>query len=140
MANTGGGRFEVANPVMDAAEVVLKIIPETGRTGGAVIPDPVVIETGTGVMPLGDWSEMGILNNYSGGVKYVKNVALTADEAKAGAQIDLGQVIATAEVRINAKKAGVRVAPPWKLDITGLLVEGDNTIEITVYNTISNHY
>ena len=49
-------------------------------------------------------------------------------------------MVATAEVIINGKKAGVRVAPPWKLDVSGLLQAGDNEIEVLVCNTLSNHY
>ena len=54
--------------------------------------------------------------------------------------IDLGQVVATAEVHVNGRPAGVRVAPPWRLDMSGLLQEGRNTIEVLVYSTLSNHY
>jgi hypothetical protein len=91
-------------------------------------------------MNLGDWSRNGILHNYSGGVKYQKTITLTAEEAAAIKALDLGKVIATAELSINGKDAGVRVAPPWQLDVSGLLVPGENTIEVTVYNTLSNHY
>ncbi|MGB1875100.1 MAG: glycosylhydrolase-like jelly roll fold domain-containing protein, partial [Akkermansiaceae bacterium] len=85
-------------------------------------------------------SENGILHNYSGGVKYRKTITLTAEEAAAIKALDLGKVIATAELSINGKVAGVRVAPPWQLDVSGLFVAGENTIEVTVYNTLSNHY
>ena len=91
-------------------------------------------------MPLGDWSKMGVLNNYSGGVRYRTTFTLPEQEAKGKVEIDLGRVIATAEVHINGKKAGVRVAPPWKLDVTGLLQAGENKIEVLVYNTLGNHY
>ena len=37
---------------------------------------------GTGLMALGDWSQQGILNNYSGGVRYSTVFALTDEEAK----------------------------------------------------------
>ena len=49
-------------------------------------------------------------------------------------------MIATAEVSINGKQVGVRVAPPWKFDLSSSLKPGENTIEVTVYNTLSNHY
>ena len=44
------------------------------------------------------------------------------------------------EVLINNKKAGVKVAPPWKLDVGGFFKQGENDIEIIVYNTLANHY
>ena len=34
----------------------------------------------------------------------------------------------------------MRVAPPWKFDLSGNLKAGENTLEVTVYNTLSNHY
>ena len=54
--------------------------------------------------------------------------------------IDLGKVAGTAEIIINGRKAGVRVAPPWKQEITPYLTTGENRIEIIVYNTLANHY
>jgi len=141
MANTGGGRFAAAEPTATAAIVALRVVPRIGSTGGAAIPEPVVVETdGNGSIPLGDWSRMGILNNYSGGVRYRTAFTLTADEAKAHVSLDLGRVIATAEVHLNGRKVGVRVAPPWRFDVTGFLQSGDNRLEVLVYSTLANHY
>jgi hypothetical protein len=91
-------------------------------------------------MPLGDWSKVGILHNFSGGVAYSKSLDLIAAEAGEITHIDLGKVIATAGLRVNSQDAGVRVAPPWKFDVAGLLKAGPNTITVTVFNTLSNHY
>jgi hypothetical protein len=140
MTDKGKGHFEAIKPVASSARILIKVTPKKGYTGGAVIPEPITIETGTGSMPLGDWSEMGVLNNYSGGVTYRKSIKLSKAEANAATEIDLGHVTASAEVLINGKKVGVRVAPPWKLDVSGYLQKGNNTIEITVYNTLANHY
>ncbi len=54
--------------------------------------------------------------------------------------LDLGRVIATAEVHLNGSKVGVRVAPPWRFDVTGLLKPGDNRLDVLVYSTLANHY
>jgi hypothetical protein len=43
-------------------------------------------------------------------------------------------------VRINGQPAGIKVAPPWTLDVTKLLKPGENKIEILVCNTLANHY
>ena len=53
--------------------------------------------------------------------------------------LDLTDVVATAEVRINGQKSGVRVAPPWTVDITKYAKPGKNRIEILIYNTLANH-
>ncbi len=141
MNHGGNGRFVAASPATGAAVVALRVIAETGCSGGAAIPEPIMIETsGTGILPLGDWSHMGILNNYSGGVRYSTTFRLAQDQAQGQVKIDLGRVAATAEVHLNGKNVGVRVAPPWSLDVTGCLKAGENTLEVLVYNTLSNHY
>ncbi len=141
MASAGDGRFVAPEPSPMAAVVALRVVPQIGSSGGAAIPEPVVVETnGNGAVPLGDWSQLGILNNYSGGVRYSTNFTLAEDDAKAHVTLDLGRVIATAEVHLNGCDAGVRVAPPWRFDLTGLLIPGDNRLEVLVYSTLANHY
>ena len=54
--------------------------------------------------------------------------------------LDLGKVVATAEVRGNGQTAGVRVAPPWRVDISKQVQSGENRIEVLVFNTLANHY
>jgi hypothetical protein len=137
-----GGRFVAVKPARQAATVTLRVLPaQAGLSGGALIPDPVAVETdGSGVMSLGDWSKAGILNNYSGGVRYRTKLTLTPGEAKAKGTLDLGRVAGTAEIWVNGKKAGVRVAPPWRQEVSGFLKKGENTFEVLVYNTLANHY
>ena len=55
-------------------------------------------------------------------------------------QLNLGDVAASAEVLINGRSAGVKVSPPWKVDLTRLVQSGDNRIEVLVCNTLANHY
>ena len=141
MIDKGDGRFAASRAVEKPAVIAIRLIPPAGRSGGAVIPKPVAIETnGRGSMMLGDWSRMGVLNNYSGGVTYSKTITLTADEAKRITVLDLGKVVATAEVQINGTDAGVRVAPPWQLEVSGLFKPGNNTVDVSVYSTLANHY
>jgi glycosyl hydrolase family 106( putative alpha-L-rhamnosidase) len=141
MARARDGRFAASEPSPTAAIVALRVVPQIGSTGGAAIPEPVVVETdGNGLLTLGDWSQLGILNNYSGGVRYRTNFTLTKDDAKAHVTVDLGRVVATAEVHLNGNRIGVRVAPPWRFDATGLMKPGDNRLEVLVYSTLANHY
>jgi len=140
MQARGNGRFEALTPAIAAASVELRIKPLTGYSGGALIPEPVTVETGTGSMALGDWSQRGILHNYSGGVRYRLVFPLSAEQADARVELDLGKVVATAEVQVNGRNAGIRVAPPWRLELTGLLKAGNNTLEVLVYSTLANHY
>ena len=136
------GRFVAAKIPAHAATVALRVRPaRAGLTGGGLIPEPVAVETdGSGLMALGDWSKAGILNNYSGGVRYRTRLTLTAEEAKAKVTLDLGRVAGTAEILVNGRKVGVRVAPPWRQEVTGFLKAGENAFEVLVYNTLANHY
>ena len=141
MTNQGKGHFTAQNPVNAAAVVAIRLVPEIGCSGGSAIPEPVRIKTsGTGNMALGDWSKMGVLNNYSGGVRYRKTFMLSEQTANGNVELDLGSLTATAEVLVNGRKIGVRVAPPWVFDLTGALKAGENEIEVLVFNTLSNHY
>ena len=54
--------------------------------------------------------------------------------------LDLGEVAASAEVRVNGKVAGILAAPPWKIDVSGFVKSGENRIEVLVCNTLANHY
>ena len=141
MVDRGDGHFEAQNPVDTPAVIALRVTAPAGVSGGALIPEPVRIETsGDGVLPLGDWSKVGVLNNYSGGVRYRTSVLLNEEEVAGKVELDLGRVIATAEVWVNGQRAGVRVAPPWKLGLDGFLQAGENEFQVLVYNTLANHY
>lgn len=142
MKKQAEGRFVAEKVPEKAAVVAIRIIPpRPGITGGALIPEPIEVETdGSGLMRTGDWSECGILKNYSGGIRYRNKVSITSAQAKSGIIADLGKVAGTAAVYVNGKKAGVRVAPPWKTDISAFMKKGENTIEVIVYNTLANHY
>ena len=140
MRAAGQGRFEAATPLQRAAIVALRVVPETGSCGAAAFPEPVRLECGPGVAPLGDWSKAGALECYSGGAWYRKTVTLTPEHARGEVTLDLGKVVATAEVRVNGQVAGIRVAPPWRVDISKQVKAGENRIEVLVFNTLANHY
>jgi hypothetical protein len=140
MRAAGQGRFEAATPLPRAAVVALRVAPETGACGAAVFPDPVRLECGPGIAALGDWSAAGVLECYSGGAWYRKTVTLTPQQVRGGITLDLGKVVATAEIRVNGQGAGIRVAPPWRVDISKQVKAGENRIEVLVFNTLANHF
>jgi hypothetical protein len=41
---------------------------------------------------------------------------------------------------VNGSNVGLRVSPPWVYDISKYVREGDNSVEVLVYNTAANHY
>jgi len=67
-------------------------------------------------------------------------VTLTPEQARSEVTLDLGKVVATAEVRVNGQVAGIRAAPPWRVGISKQVKAGENRIEVLVFNTLANHY
>jgi hypothetical protein len=133
-------RLSLPKPVRGKARVAIRIEPPRGCYGGAALPEPVQLECAIGTTVLGDWSQGSALECYSGGAWYRKNVTLTGEQVQRRVILNLGEVAATAEVRVNGQAAGIRVAPPWKLDITAFVKAGENRLEILVCNTLANHY
>ena len=54
--------------------------------------------------------------------------------------LDLGDLSASAEVRINGHPAGVRVAPPWRFELTPHVQSGINRVEVRVLSALGGHY
>jgi hypothetical protein len=137
---SGRCRVAVAAPSDRCVKVAIRIEQQRGCYGGAALPEPITLDCGPGVIRLGDWSRIDGLASYSGGVWYRKTISLSAQQSKGRVSLQLGTVAATAEVRVNGQLAGVRVAPPWNVDISDFVRPGENRIEILVYNTLANHY
>jgi len=133
-------RAVVPEPIPGMAKVALRIEQRRGFAAGAALPDPIELDCGPGLMAVGDWSQGSALECYSGGAWYRRTVNLTTEQAQSRVSLDLGDVAATAEVRVNGKVAGIRVTPPWGVDISEQVKAGENRIEILVYNTLANHY
>ena len=78
---------------------------------------------------------------YSGSATYKKEFKFAGQKPASGERIwiDLGtDVRNVAEVRLNGKIAGVLWCPPWKLDVTQLIVAGNIRLEIDVVNLWTN--
>jgi len=131
---------ELGTIVPRSVGVEIRVWQKRGYYGGAAIPEPIRLDCGKGIAEPGDWSRNDALYAYSGGVRYSKSVLLSAGEAKRKVELDLGSVVSTAEVWVNGVHAGLRVSPPWVFDVSRAVREGDNTIEVLVYNTAANHY
>ena len=92
---------------------------------------------------LSDWtqrSEDGI-RHYSGQATYRKTFELPASRFAEGAShfvLDLGEVRDLVTVRLNGEDLGTLWMAPWRLDITGAVKSGANTLEIEVVNTWNN--
>ncbi|MHB8899134.1 MAG: glycosyl hydrolase [Thermoguttaceae bacterium] len=140
VADEGLVTAQVPVPVPTPAVVALRVEHERGDYGGAAFSDYLRLDSGPGEVALGDWSQIGVLETYSGGAWYRKSFRLTPEQAAGPVVLDLGQVAASAEVLVNGKPAGIKVAPPWRLDLASLVQPGENQLEILVCNTLANHY
>ncbi len=133
-------RATVNEPAAGPMPVEMRVEQERGWYGGAALPEPVLLECGRGELDAGDWSRIDGLWAYSGGAWYRKTAVLPDGVERGQVVLNLGAVGASAEVHVNGRKAGVKVAPPWKVDITDFVKGGENRVEILVYNTLANHY
>lgn len=122
------------------ATVAMRIEQEKGLYAGAALPEQIKMKYGKGIFYSGDWSLSDGLYSYSGGAWYRKDFKLTEQQVGKGVVVDLGKVISSAEVIVNNKTAGIKLAPPYRFDISELVKAGDNKIEVLVYNTAANHY
>lgn len=141
VAESGINRYEVTLPDVykRSAEVIFSVKTQTGRQGAAAIAEPVKISTGEGMLAAGDWSKAGALRYYSGGMIYRKSISIDSTASRR-VMLDLGSVVATCEIKVNGKVVGVRMSPPYSVDITEYIHAGENDIEVLVYSTLSNHY
>ncbi|RKZ60563.1 MAG: hypothetical protein DRQ44_12605 [Gammaproteobacteria bacterium] len=84
---------------------------------------------------LQDWTkhEMRGIKYYSGIATYKKTFDIDELENKKYF-INLGIVNDIARVKLNGKNIGVVWCAPWRIDISGALIEGENKLEIEVAN------
>ena len=118
--------------------ITIEALPEVGVMGTDFFDGPISLTCGIGMMPVGDWTTFGAMKYYSGGVKYAKHVNIKTCPLKA--VLHLGEVDASCEVYVNNQKVGILFGPPYDIDITDYIKNGDNHIEILVYSSLSNHY
>ncbi len=132
--------FEADTALARPAEILIRAALRPPYYGGAVMDEFITFDCGEGLFPAGDWSLCEGLACYSGGAAYVRTLPpLDADGGDV--ILDLGEVRSSAEVLVNGKSAGVRIAPPYRFDITDFLKkDGENELRIEVYNTLANFY
>jgi hypothetical protein len=133
------GRIELDSATDALASVAVRITQKQGAYAAAAIPESIKLECEPTRAPLGDWCDIG-LESYSGGAVYEKNVELGPQHLTGQAILDLGQVNVTAELVVNGDPVGTSLARPHRFDISEHLREGVNRLEVTVFNTLANHY
>ena len=132
-------RFEFGSVTPGPSVLALRVETPSWSRGADCLGGPIAFSCVRGEMVPGDWCVQG-LESYSGIVSYRKRFELNPEEACFSAWLDLGEVVASCEVWLNNVRVGVRIAPPWRLRIDGLLRCGSNEVEVRVANTLCNHY
>ena len=133
------GQVRLEVPAADVSQVALRVEQKAGVYAGAAIRQPMRFECAEAALPLGDWSQYA-LESYSGGAVYKKRFSLESEQLQGKVVLDLGAANTTAEVAVNGESVGVRLARPYRFDISGQGREGDNELEVTVYNTLANYF
>ncbi|WP_300285197.1 glycosyl hydrolase [uncultured Alistipes sp.] len=96
--------------------------------------EPVVFET------LTDWTANADdkIKYYSGSAVYKNTFELDAAPTDNNILLNLNDFVAMARVKVNGRDAGTVWTAPYKVDITELVKEGKNEVEIEVVNTWVN--
>ncbi|MFC0215287.1 glycosylhydrolase-like jelly roll fold domain-containing protein [Paenibacillus chartarius] len=84
---------------------------------------------------LTNMSGPGGLPRFTGTFRYETEFGWT--ESGQQALLDLGEVYETAEVWLNGEQAGIRLCPPYRLEINGLIKQGTNKLVVEVTNTLA---
>jgi hypothetical protein len=86
---------------------------------------------------LESWTTWPGMDDFTGTITYETDVELDHVRSK-NIMLDLGTVYEQAHVHINGKDCGYRLWAPYIFDISGVLRQGTNTIQIEVTNTMAN--
>ncbi len=108
------------------AEWRVAVVNEDGQEERA----PVALIKG-----LSDWRRWPGFEKYAGTLRYRCSIDLPSLKPEEALELDAGAVGEIAELKINGRPAGVRIAPPYLWEITELVRPGQNIIEVDVTNT-----
>ena len=84
-----------------------------------------------------DWTSQGY-PYYSGTGVYRRRFDLTPEAAAGGLVLDADAGDDAIEVVVNGTSAGVRLWPPYSVDVSALVRSGENELELRVANTPAN--
>ena len=146
---------------LTARDAVFVVFREPATSSSHIVPEPIRVtmtqvagpwevefQPGRGAPKLAkfeqlyDWSnssEAGI-KYFSGTATYTKTIEVPQAALNEGARIelDLGKVHEIAEVAVNGQTEGIAWKPPYRVDITGAVKPGKNTLSIKVVNLWPN--
>ncbi len=119
-------------------QVETSVLPITGRWNVAFRPSYSAPPMTATLDRLGSWCDSTdpAVKYFSGTATYTRTVDVTAAWINTGTKqlLDLGEVRDLAEVSLNGKSLGTLWNPPYRIDVTGALKPGSNTVEVKVTN------
>ncbi|MFA6482349.1 MAG: glycosyl hydrolase, partial [Bacteroidales bacterium] len=142
------GTYEIKTADGKTHTILTDAIPEKNEIAG---PWEVNFAAGMGdpgqVMfdKLISWSSHPVdgVKYFSGSATYHKTFQIkidpdTGNKLKKVIYLDLGRVAIMAGVKLNGKDLGLLWKPPYRVDVTDAVVDGDNTLEVKVVNLMIN--
>ena len=119
-------------------EVTLFVREREGLHDTALLTDPIEFETASGIFDVEKSADTQGLDFYSGGISLSKKITVKKQQSRTFFTVkqDFGSAV---EVFVNGKKAATLVAPPYQCDITELLREGENDVEVRAFGDLHNH-
>jgi sialidase-1 len=140
-------------------DYAIKLSDRTARSLTVTLPAPLAVtgpwqlsvSAGQAVSPhapltlrlerLVSWRELPELKHYAGSATYATDFNVPPEflGGDFALFLDLGEVFDLARVTINDRDAGTVWAPPFRLEVTGLVKQGRNTLRLEVPNVLKNH-
>jgi hypothetical protein len=145
-----GSVFVVFGPPTAGAHESLIDVDKTGAAPALEIEGPwKLVFPGTFGAPdsvqfdgLKSWTEsdLPMIKYFSGIVTYEKTFEIPAGTLAGAGRLalDLGDVKEVASVRVNGRDVGTVWTPPYRVDVTGALKPGANTLRVEVANLLAN--
>ena len=129
---------EFALDLTRAEQITLRAPQSCGKYDTAIFNSPITFEVGDGIYDLGrEFDDQG-LDFYSGGIRLKKTIDISVSQSRTFFEAD-DTLSCAMELAVNGKRAGVMLTQPYRLDITDLVHDGKNEIEVLSYNTLHNH-
>jgi len=136
-------RNKAENTTVSWTEIKAQNVGEAGWAVDAVgnSEKGIGIDLHVKMTKLTDWLDEPTLRTFSGRATYLTHVPVSGGDLKGSKRIvlDLGELRDAAKVSINGVAVATLVVHPFSVDIRPLLHEGENEIEVTVVNSLTNY-
>jgi hypothetical protein len=132
------GPIDISKTVTGPGDVVA--IETTSHSGPAGLEKPLRVVCGPiGVDRLQPWAAWD-LSWYSGRVLYRTSLAIPKTERTPRRFLDLGDVQHYVEVWLNGRPIDTLLWPPYRIELTDHLQNGENELVLIVSNSIANRF